>query len=407
MQARRTEPARNPPPSLGLLLVDDEPEALEEMNAALEIFGIHGELASNGVLALQALEKNSSLGIVVTDLRMPEMSGFEMIESIRKSRILRDRELRFVVVTGHGDLAGARRAMVSGAIDFIPKPADPAAISEAVRRAQGQLLAIWNARRKERVRARWAERAALRNRRLRERVFSLGASLIKRMAEQNDGRTSLMRRMSHEFRTPIHQILGLIELLQTDGAASDPEYVALIERAAKDLLSLVDGLLDLKNADELSAVPRMAVDVKTLIQNCCADTAHLAAGRSVKVTVHAAQDVGSVEVDRKFATGALRNVLSNAVQFSPNSGEVVIRASHADGGVELSVADAGVGMSDEEVANATQAFWQADRSMSRKHGGLGLGLTLASLYLDLLGGNLTIDSNPGHGTRVTLKIPVM
>lgn len=399
-------PSRNPPPPLGVLLVDDEPEVLEEMVSTLELHGIHAELASNGMFALQALEKNPCLGIVVTDLRMPEISGFEMIESIWKFPALRDRDLRYIVITGHGDLVDARRAMASGAVDFLSKPVSPASIVEAIHRAQDQLRTVWNAHRKERVRARWAERTALRNRRLRERVLRIGTSLATRIAQQNEGRTSLMRRVSHEFRTPIHQILGLVDLIQSDGAASDSEYMVLIERAAKDLLSLVDGLLDLKDAGELASDPYSAVNVTTLVQNCCADTAHLTADRSVTVKTDISKDVASVEVDGKFATGALRNVLSNAIQFSPDKSEVFIKAFRTDAGVELSVMDSGSGMSIEEVNNAPRAFWQADESMSRKHGGLGLGLTLASLYLELLGGNLAIDSSPGKGTRVTLKIPV-
>lgn len=392
---------------LTVLLVDDDPDALKEMSEVLHQHSIFCESADDGQTALQLLQSRQDVGVVVTDLRMPRLSGFDMIESIAKDPALSDRILRFVIITGHGDLPAARRAIANGAIDFISKPASAYDIVEAVHRSQAQVRHVFEDRRRQRIIALWNERSTKRNRKLREHVLRLGSALAKRIAAQNGDRTDLMRRMSHEFRTPLHQILGLLDLLRSEDVGQNPEYISLMERAAKDLLALVENFLDLKNAEQLTLSKSQLLRSDEVLRRVIREFQELMVSRSVSVVLHIDPSADMPAIDQKFAGGAFRNVLNNAIHFAPCGSTVDVKVDIVHSDIRIAVSDVGKGMAKDEIALATKPFWQADQSSTRVHSGAGLGLTLASLYLDLLGGSLRIDSALEMGTTVTLIVPSM
>src|SRR4030095_11861359 len=117
-------------------------------------------------------------------------------------------------------------------------------------------------------------------------------------------------------------------------------------------------------------------------------------------------ELPSVRADRRIVKQVLVNLLSNAIKFTPPEGKITIAARREDGFVVLSVADTGIGMTEDEVAQAAEPFYQADRSLARRFGGTGLGLTLVKAFVEQHGGRSAIASELAAGTTIAVTFPM-
>ena len=126
----------------------------------------------------------------------------------------------------------------------------------------------------------------------------------------------------------------------------------------------------------------------------------------VTLTVEIAATLPALHADERKVKQIIINLLSNAVKFTPEGGEVTLTATHTEGGgVEIAVSDTGIGIAPEDIPKALAPFYQIDNSLSRKYNGTGLGLPLAASFARMHGGTLTLHSNEGQGTCVTLYLP--
>jgi len=225
-------------------------------------------------------------------------------------------------------------------------------------------------------------------------------------------KSEFLANMSHELRTPLNAIIGFAELMRDElmgplGHASYKEYSQHILDSGSHLLAQINNILDLSKVEAGALVLREdEVDLADVI------------GARVEVFRGAAEDSGlelatelasaprAILADEARLRQMIDNLLSNAVKFTPKGGRVVARARIAkDGGVEIQIEDTGIGMAPEDIARSVEAFRQADASLSRKFGGAGLGLSLVKRLAELHGGTLAIQSAPGQGTVVTIRLP--
>lgn len=211
--------------------------------------------------------------------------------------------------------------------------------------------------------------------------------------------------VSHELRTPLNSILGLTRLLgEADGGLNAEQLyqVELIRNTAGTLLTLVNDLLDVAKAESGRLVVNPAeVSLPALLATLRGLTRPMTAGKPVDLVIGAEDAPATVLTDETALTAILRNLLSNAVKYT-DSGEVRLTVRAVPGRIELRVSDTGIGIPDDQIARVFEEFYQVPGA---RRGGTGLGLPYARRLARLLGGELTLASNPGQGTTAVLSLP--
>jgi PAS domain S-box-containing protein len=232
------------------------------------------------------------------------------------------------------------------------------------------------------------------------------------LAAANRAKSSFLANMSHELRTPLNAIIGFSDIMthQRMGPLASPqyrEYAADIHASGCHLLDIIDDILDLaKISAGTTEMAETAVDVATTLAATERIIRARAAAKNIDLRFDASADLPPLHADERALKQVFVNLLDNAVKFTPADGRVAVGARlDADGALVVSIADTGVGIAAEDLPKVVQPFMQADNSLSRKHGGTGLGLPLAEWLVERHGGRLSIDSRAGFGTRVTVRFP--
>jgi CheY-like chemotaxis protein/two-component sensor histidine kinase len=217
--------------------------------------------------------------------------------------------------------------------------------------------------------------------------------------------------MSHELRTPLNAIIGVSEMLREDAEAlkQDIEPLDRVLGAARHLLALINDILDLSKIEagrmelqleSFALAPLIAGVVKTIEP--------LAAKNANQVAVHCDAAVGTLHADQMRLRQALLNLMSNANKFTEH-GTITVdaRQGQEDGRdwVSIAVTDTGIGMTTEQMSRLFQEFSQADASTTRKYGGTGLGLAISKRFCQMMGGDITVESEPGRGSTFTIRLP--
>ncbi|GAB4361120.1 MAG: hypothetical protein Kow0026_24010 [Oricola sp.] len=217
--------------------------------------------------------------------------------------------------------------------------------------------------------------------------------------------------VSHELRTPLNSIIGFSDILRRDlfgELANDRqrEYVELIHSSGTHLLSVVNTILDVSKIDAGTyGIHREHFDLNAMAEECIAMLRPQADAKGLALHFDAAPEIGAADGDRRALKQVVLNLLSNAVKFTEQGGEVRLATEHRDNGYAIRVSDTGIGMTNEELAGIGTPFMQADNSYTRNCEGTGLGLTVVKGLVQLHGGTLDVESEPGAGTRVTIFIP--
>ncbi len=227
-------------------------------------------------------------------------------------------------------------------------------------------------------------------------------------------KSEFLANMSHELRTPLNAIIGYSQLLQEDAEdAGQGQVVAdlkKIENAGDHLLGLINGVLDLSKIEAgRMEVFNEEINVAGLTEDVGSLVEPLAAHNRNRLLINCLADVGTIVSDRTKLKQSLLNLLSNACKFT-EQGSVSLTVER-DGGdaearVRFTVADTGIGMTEAQLSRIFEAFSQADSSTTRRFGGTGLGLAITRSFARMLGGDVTVYSKPGEGSRFVLQLPV-
>jgi GAF domain-containing protein len=232
------------------------------------------------------------------------------------------------------------------------------------------------------------------------------------LAEASERKSQFLASMSHELRTPLNAIIGLTEMMVSNaarfGTEKAQEPLRRVNAAGTHLLSLINEVLDLSKIEagklELNPEP---VNLARLIDEVIGTAGQLAEKNQNRLIVEAQERVGTLNADSMRLKQILLNLLSNACKFT-KEGEVALRVRKvADGRdwVELAVADTGIGLTAEQQAKLFQEFTQADSLTARRYGGTGLGLALSRKLARMMGGDVTVASEPGKGSVFTVRLP--
>jgi GAF domain-containing protein len=245
------------------------------------------------------------------------------------------------------------------------------------------------------------------------RLFNEIQDKSRQLAEASERKSQFLASMSHELRTPLNAIIGLTEMMVINAARFGTEKalepLRRVNAAGTHLLSLINEILDLSKIEagklELNPEP---VNLPRLIDEVIGTAGQLAEKNKNRLVVEAQDNLGALNADPMRLKQILLNLLSNACKFT-KEGEVTLRVRKvADGRdwVELAVADSGIGLTAEQQAKLFQDFTQADSLTSRRYGGTGLGLAISRKLARMMGGDVTVTSEPGKGSVFTVRLPV-
>jgi len=240
----------------------------------------------------------------------------------------------------------------------------------------------------------------------------------------NRAKSSFLSTMSHEIRTPINGVIGMIDVLhQTSLQGGQVEMVDLIRESAYSLLDIIEGILDFSKIEAgRLEIERAPMPVATVLEKACGLLDHLAAKKGVELTLFIDTAIPEAVLgDALRLRQVLINIVNNAIKFSSGQrqpGRVSVRAVLAGRNsnlaslepdqkvtVEFQVVDNGIGMDEETQAKLFSAFTQADASTTRRFGGTGLGLSISRHLVQLMGGDIAVQSAPGKGSTFTVRLP--
>jgi two-component system NtrC family sensor kinase len=225
-------------------------------------------------------------------------------------------------------------------------------------------------------------------------------------------KSQFLASMSHELRTPLNAIIGLTEMMVSNAARFGTEKAAeplrRVHRAGNHLLGLINQVLDLSKieAGKLELNPE-TVNLAPLIEEVMGTARQLAEQNKNRLIVESQANLGPLTVDPMRLRQILLNLLSNACKFT-KQGEVTLRVKKVVNGrnwIEIAVADTGIGMTPEQQAKLFEEFTQADSSTARQYGGTGLGLAITRKLARMMGGDVTLTSEPGKGSVFTVRLP--
>ena len=224
-------------------------------------------------------------------------------------------------------------------------------------------------------------------------------------------KSEFLANMSHELRTPLNAVIGFSEVLKErlfgELNQKQIEYVTDILESGRHLLSLINDILDLSKieAGRMELQPS-TFSLRDTLRNGVTMVRERAMRQRVEVRLDVVPEIDLIEADERKVKQTIFNLLSNAVKFTPEGGTVDVRAERRDGEVLISVRDTGIGIAADDQARIFEEFQQAIRGKGGPQEGTGLGLALAKRFVELHGGRIWVESEPGVGSRFSFTLPL-
>ncbi|MBI5201548.1 MAG: response regulator [Elusimicrobia bacterium] len=355
-----------------ILVIDDEEGLRDMVKYGLTTHGYDVAAAHDGRDGVEKA-RATQYDLALCDIMMPGMSGLETLQRLKEL----SPRTEVVMVTGYATLETAVEAMKLGAYDYIAKPYE-----------LDQLLNLLE--------------KALERGRLKAKVGEL--ELISRL------KSEFLANMSHELRTPLNAIVGYSSLIldKVYGEVPTPQGEALnrVLVNSKNLLSLINNILDFSKLNAgMMPLYVEEFDLSAVVREV-AETMHcLAANKKVELRWKAPAAI-LVKSDKTKLRQILINLAGNAIKFT-ESGEVELSLAPSPDGseAELRVRDTGPGIAPQDIGAIFEEFKQLDGTATRKHGGTGLGLSITKKLVELLDGDISVESAPGTGSVFLVRLP--
>jgi signal transduction histidine kinase len=411
-------------PRARILIVDDLPEKRLAYGAILEGLDAEVVMVGSGEEALKRVLEGE-FAVILLDVNMPGMDGLETAALLRQHRNALHTPI--ILVTAYADDVQSARGYELGVVDYIQVPV----VVPVMRAKVGVFLDLFLTRAalaranqdlesrvvertaellqsNERLQAEIEERLRAENEReellARERLLRGHAEELSRLKDQ------FLATMSHELRTPLNAISGWITLLRSGrlDEATQARALETIERNARAQKRLIEDLLDVSRIVTGKLALELAdVAPRPVLQGAIATMQPAAQAKGVRIVPVLGEVAGVIRGDPARLQQVVCNLLSNAIKFTPPGGRVDVELAMSEDQVQISVADTGQGIKPEFLPYVFERFRQEDGSLSRRHGGLGLGLAIVRHLVELHSGTVEAQSaGEGRGARFTVYLPM-
>jgi signal transduction histidine kinase len=358
-----------------ILVVDDNADMRDYLASLL---GLTWEVTAvaDGDEALRAIRREPP-DLVLSDVMMPGLDGFQLLRAIRDDP--RTRALPMILLSARAGEEATVEGLRTGADDYLVKPFSA---RELVARVQAALY-----------------RAELR----REQEARAAAEEANRLKDE------FLATVSHELRTPLCSIMGWASILRRAPPSEETlaKGLTIIARNADAQRTIIEDILDMSRiiTGRLRIEPA-AVDLDAVVADAVDVMRPAALAKAIDLRYERGRRPCRLVVDPARLSQIVWNLLSNAVKFTPHGGHVEVTLDSAGPAVELRVADSGQGIPPALLHHVFDRFRQGDPSMTRRHGGLGLGLAIVRQLVELHGGEVRAESpGPGRGSTFTVTLP--
>lgn len=369
-----------------ILVVDDEASLLETLSTFLRNAGYEVETAED-VAGARARLQSGQFDVVASDIVMPRVSGMELLRAIRQE----SPHVQVIMITGQPTVETAVETVRAGAFDYLIKPVS----KEDIVRCVGNAIKL-KASEDER------ERLAEADRRHRAQL----QESYDRLRELESLRDSLVHMIIHDLRSPLAGMQGYLDLLRamifSKLTADEQEYFGMVCSDLQRMIRMVTAILDVSKL-EAGEMPlnRQTNNLAELARSAMGLLGSLAGGR--KLNLEAPADPVRVHADKDVIQRVITNLLSNALRFTPEAGEVRIAVSRQDSAARLVVADNGPGIKPEHHTKIFEKFGALDKG-ARGYS-TGLGLAFCRLAVEAHGGRIGVESAPGKGSAFWFTLP--
>ena len=369
---------------LKLLIVDDEPGIRSGVERVLRNFTVGYPFmeedfsfeileAETGEKAIEIID-SMPIDIILLDNKLPGIHGIEVLEYIKS----KEYDISVMMITSYASLELAVKATNQGAFNFVPKPFTPQELKTSVENITKHLY-------------------------------------LKRMTKQmreegKQARFQFLSVLSHELKSPLNAIEGYLRIMKEEQAGNKIEdYKEMINRSLeriKGMRSLIFDLLDLTRIESVRKKRDLRpIDMYDIAKSVCNTVEPLAIQRNIKIHLDCEEHL-YITADSNEMEIILNNLVSNAVKYNKENGEVFITITKKNNQLLISVEDTGIGISKEDTKLLFQDFVRFKSSETKFVTGSGLGLPIAKRIVELYQGTIDVESEPGKGSKFNVKIPL-
>ncbi len=369
--------------TLKLLIVDDEPGIRSGAARVLKDFSVGYPFmdedftfeileAETGEKAIDIIE-STPIDIILLDNKLPGIDGIEVLEYINN----KEYDISVMMITSYASLDLAIKATNNGAFNFVPKPFTPMELKTSIENITKNLF-------------------------------------LKRMTRQmkEEGkqiRFQFLSVLSHELKSPINAVEGYLKIMK-DKQVGDTvdDYMEMIDRSMERIKGMRTLILDLLDLTRMESGKKKRdlrnIDIMEIAKSVIDSIEPLAIQRNINIFLEGEENV-FMQADKNELEIILNNLISNAVKYNKENGEVFVSVKRKDNRIIISIEDTGIGMSEEDIGLLFQDFVRIKNSKTKFVTGSGLGLSIAKKIVELYKGKIDVKSKPDEGSKFTVRIP--
>ena len=408
-----------------ILLVDDRSENLFALEVILSDENYLCVRASSGEEALNILTLEQDFAIILMDVQMPKMDGFETVELIRQNEKLKLIPIIFLTASMDSSVQ-IFKGYLAGAVDYMIKPFSPAILKAKV----AVFVDLYKKNQELLIQKDEMERLIhdITNQKRVENELIQEKNKAERAAEKAEEAANLkdafLANMSHEIRTPMNAIIGFSDLLfKRKLGEQEKEYVKIIKSSGENLLTIIDDILDMSKIEAgMMIFEENYFSIKEAFKSLNIMLMGKANEKNLQLLFSCENDVPDVLLgDRMRLTQIIVNLTGNAIKFT-EKGKVLVHAKILNSNpdlpanlvddyrddyqvVEISITDTGIGIPQDKLEHIFERFRQAESHTTREYGGTGLGLSISKQLVELQGGTLSVKSELRIGSVFSFRIP--
>jgi signal transduction histidine kinase len=372
-----------------ILVVDDEPVVRHVCQLSLASDSYEVFVTENGMRAMEELRSQAEIAIVLTDLKMPGMTGMELLQAIKRDFA----HIEVIMMTGFATIENAVEAMKLGAHDFLLKPLKAEQIRLVVDKCREKITLN-------------RENRALK-------------SANEKLRELQVVKDKFIAITSHELRTPVSHLRGYLAILNEDyfhtlSTEEKNECMRVINAAVLDLEQIVTDMSDLLALEQDTlAIKCESTNLNELLQQIAQEFKLAVHARRLSLSWHPSPQMPAADVDRLKIKVMVSELIQNAIKFTPDGGSIDLSLQQEGEFGVISVRDTGVGIAPEDLGRIFEKFYEvqsSDHHSSSKTGfmggGLGLGLSLARAIAEAHDGGIKVQSAPNQGSTFQVFVPL-
>ncbi len=370
-----------------ILVIDDEIGICEGVKRALEPEGFQVAIALDGKSGL-ALVKENGFDLILLDVKMPEISGLDLISMIHQI----DPEIICIIITGYATVEMAVTAIKQGAYDFLTKPFSVDILLLAVNQGLERRMLSLEAKRTARMKAEMQKLAE-------EKIH---------LEELDRAKKQFIRLVTHELQSPVAAVENYLKLI-LEGYVPAEDQKGILEKCisrTQEERKLIADLLELGHLEMIESFQVSRINPGEVMEQVIEEFKEEFHQKDLGLLVELDKNIPEITAAPEQIKSVWSNLISNAVKYTPDQGEITIGLQYKDGTLFGRVQDSGIGIAPEDQEKLFSEFFRAENAKKAGVPGTGLGLVIVKRVVEGLGGKITVESKLGSGATFQFRIPV-